>query len=36
MIGKEYRGVVAVESGGFVEPIRREIKIYRNFFDGEV
>jgi hypothetical protein len=36
MIGKEYRGVVAVESGGFVEPIRRELKIYRNFFDGEV
>jgi uncharacterized protein len=36
LIGKEHRGVVAVESGGFIQPIRRELEIYRNFFDGEV
>lgn len=36
LIGKEHRGVVAVEPGGFVAPIRRELELYRNFFDGEV
>ena len=36
LIGKEQRGVVAVEPGGFVAPIRRELELYRNFFDGEV
>ena len=36
LIGKEHRGVVAVEPGGFIAPIRRELEIYRNFFDGEV
>ena len=36
LIGKEHRGVVAVESGGFISPILRELEIYRNFFDGEV
>lgn len=36
MIGKEYRGVVAVEPGGFIAAIRRDLQIYRNFFDGEV
>lgn len=36
LIGKEHRGIVAVEPGGFVAPIRRELDIYRNFFDGEV
>ena len=36
LIGKEHRGVVAVEPGGFIAPIKRELEIYRNFFDGEV
>ncbi len=36
LIGKEHRGVVAVEPGGFIAPIQRELEIYRNFFDGEV
>ena len=36
LIGKEHRGVVAVEPGGFIAPIRRELEIFRNFFDGEV
>ena len=36
LIGKEHRGVVAVERGGFIAPILRELQIYRNFFDGEV
>ena len=36
LIGKEHRGVVAVGLGGFIAPIQRELKIYRNFFDGEV
>ena len=36
LIGKEHRGVVAVELGGFIAPFRRELEIYRNFFDDEV
>ena len=36
LIGKENRGVAAVEPGGFIAPMRRELEIYRNFFDGEV
>lgn len=36
LIGKEHRGVVAVEPGGFIPPFQRELKLYRNFFDGEV
>ena len=36
LIGKEHRGVVAVEPGGFIAAIRRELEIFRNFFDGEV
>lgn len=36
LIGKEHRGVVAVEPGGFIAPLKRELEIFRNFFDGEV
>jgi hypothetical protein len=35
-LGKDQRSVVAVEPGGFIAPLLRELKIYRNFFDGEV
>jgi len=36
LVGKEHRGVVAVEPGGFIAPFQRELQIFRNFFDGEV
>ena len=34
LLGKELRGVVAVEQGGFSEAIMREMGRYRNFFEG--
>lgn len=36
LIGKEYRSVAVVESGGFITPLLREYEAYRNFFGGEV
>jgi predicted RNA-binding protein YlxR (DUF448 family)/ribosomal protein L30E len=36
LLGKEQRGVVAIEQGGFSETIRKELDRYRNFFEGGV
>jgi predicted RNA-binding protein YlxR (DUF448 family) len=36
LLGKELRGAVAVEQGGFSESIMREFEKYRNFFEGGV
>jgi predicted RNA-binding protein YlxR (DUF448 family) len=36
LLGKELRGVVAIEAGGFSETIKRELDRYRNFFEGGV
>ena len=34
LLGKELRGVVAIEQGGFIAPIRNELNRYRNFLEG--
>ncbi|KAF0221696.1 MAG: hypothetical protein FD174_27 [Geobacteraceae bacterium] len=34
LLGKELRSVAAIEQSGFVETITRELKRYRNFFEG--
>ncbi len=36
LLGKEQRGVVAIEPGGFSETIKKELDRYRNFFEGGV
>jgi uncharacterized protein len=34
LLGKELRGVVAIEQGGFIMPLRNELERYRNFLEG--
>ncbi|HEX5773649.1 MAG TPA: DUF448 domain-containing protein [Geomobilimonas sp.] len=34
LLGKELRGVVAIEQGGFIAPMRNELNRYRNFLEG--
>lgn len=36
LLGKEMRGVVAIEPGGFSDTIKKELDRYRNFFEGGV
>ena len=36
LLGKEQRGIVAVNDGGFVDAIRNELNRYGNFFEGGV
>lgn len=34
ILGKELRSVAAIEQGGFIDTVTREIAKYRNFFEG--